>query len=166
MLKEVAHAFIVPLYIIFNNYLYGSTIPTAWKKGNIVPILFVLYIQSHVSQIRQHSISVHLFADDIQIRISILPQHVNRPTSLVEICISDVRNWMAENKLQLNDDKTECLLRRPNRCAQTFNCTFLSVGHNVISFSTSAKILGLYFGDDMTIVTHVQDICRKTCIEI
>ena len=38
MLKELAHAVKLPLSIISNNYLYSSTIPTAWKEGNIVPI--------------------------------------------------------------------------------------------------------------------------------
>ena len=38
MLKELAHAIKVPLSIISNNSLYRSTIPTACKEGNIVPI--------------------------------------------------------------------------------------------------------------------------------
>ena len=73
---------------------------------------------------------------------------------------------MIENKLQLNDEKTECLLIRPNKCTQNSNCTSLSFGHNVISFSTTAKNLGFHFTDDMRIDTHVQDICRKVCINI
>ena len=85
---------------------------------------------------------------------------------LVEICISDVKYWMIVNKLQLNDEKTECLLIRPNKCTQNLNCTSLSFGHNVISLSTTAKNLGFNFTDDMRIDAHVQDICRKIYIVI
>ena len=46
------------------------------------------------------------------------------------------------------------------------NCTSLSVLHNVISFSTTAKNLGFHFTDDMRIDAHVQDICRKVYIDI
>ena len=99
--------------------------------------------------IKQHSLSVHLFADDIQIETSIPPQHVHSAISSVEICISDVKYWMIEKKLQLNDEKTECLLIRPNKCTINLNCTSLSFGHNVISFSTTAKNIGFHFTDDI-----------------
>ena len=72
---------------------------------------------------------------------------------------------MIDNKLQLNDEKTECLLTRPNKCTQNLNCTSLSHGYNVI-FSTTAKNLGFHFTDDMRIDAHVQDICRKVDIDI
>ena len=75
------------------------------------PILFVLYIQPLSNQIKRHSMRVHLLADDIQIETSILPQNVHS-------AISDVKYWMIENKLQLNDEKTECLLMRPDKCTQ------------------------------------------------
>ena len=110
--------------------------------------------------------SVHLFADDIQIETFNHHQHVHSAISSVETCISDVKYWMIENKLQLNDEKTECLLIRPNKCTQNFNCTSLSFGHNVIPFSTTAKNLGFHFTDDMRIDAHVQDICRKDYIDI
>ena len=63
------------------------------------PILFVLYIQPLSNLIKRHSLSVHLFADGIQIETSILPQHVHSTISSVEICISDVKYWMIEKKL-------------------------------------------------------------------
>ena len=136
-------------------------------QGSVLgPILFVLYIQPLSNLIKRHSLSVHLFADDIQIKTSILTQHVCSAISSVERCIYDVKYWMIENKLQLNDEKTECLLIRPNKCTQNLNCTSLSFGHNVISFSTTAKNLGFHVTDDMRTDTHVQDIIRKVYIDI
>ena len=41
--------------------------------------------------------------------------------SNVETCISDVKHWMIEDKLQLNDEKTKCLLIRPNKCTLNLN---------------------------------------------
>ena len=127
---------------------------------------FVRSLHTLSNLIKRHSFNVHLFADDIQIETSILPQHVHSTISSVETCISDVKYWMIENKLQLNDEKTECLLIRPSKCTQILNCTSLSFGHNVISFSTTAKNLGFHFTDDEIIDAHVQDICRKFNIDI
>ena len=128
--------------------------------------MFVLCIQPLSNLIKRHSLCVHLFADDIQIETSILPQHVHGTISSVEICISNVKYWMIENKLQLNYEKTECLLIRPNKCTKNLNCTSLSFGHNVISFSTTAKNLRFHLTDDMRIDAYVQDICRKVYIDI
>ena len=55
---------------------------------------------------------------------------------------------------------------RPNKCSQDLNCTSLSFGHNVISFSTAANILGFHFTYEMRIDAHVQDICCKVYIDI
>ena len=96
----------------------------------------------------------------------ILPQHVHSTISSVEICVSNVKYWIIDNKLQLNDEKTECLLIRPNKCTQNLNCTSLSYGHNVKSFSTTAKNLRFHFMDDMRIDAHVHEICRKVYIDI
>ena len=71
--------------------------------------LLVLYIQPLSNLINRHYLSVHLFNDDIQIEISILPHHGHSAISSVETCIFDVNYWMIENKLQLNDEYTECL---------------------------------------------------------
>ena len=133
-------------------------------QGSVLgPILFVLYIQPLSNLIRRHSL---LFADNIQIETSILPQHFHSAVFCVETCISDVKYWMIENKMQLNDEKTECLLIRPNKCTQNLNCTSLSIGHNIISFSTTAKNHGFHFTYGMRIDAHVQDICCKVYIDI
>ena len=100
------------------------------------------------------------------LKTSILPQHVHSAISAVETCISDVRNWMIENKLQLNDENTECLFIRPYKCTQDLNCTSLSFAHNAISFSTTAKNLRFHFTDDMRIDAHVEDICHRAYIDI
>ena len=55
------------------------------------PILFAVYIRPLSKLIKRHSLSVHLFADDIQIETSIPPQHVHSAISSVKTCISDVK---------------------------------------------------------------------------
>ena len=57
-------------------------------------------------------------------------------------------------------------LIHPNKCTKNINCTSLSFGHHVISFSTTAINLGFHLTDDMSCDAHVQDICRKAYIDM
>ena len=95
--------------MIANCILSTKELHCSVPQGSVLgPILFVFYIQPLSNLIKWHSLSVHLFADDIKIDTSILAQYVHS-------AISDVKYWMIENKLQLNDEKNECLLIRPNK---------------------------------------------------
>ena len=99
--------------MIANHILSTKELHCGVPRDSVLgPILFVLYIQPLSNLIKRHSLSVHLFADNTQIETSILPQQVHSAISSVETCNSDVKYWMIENKLQLNDEKTECLLIR------------------------------------------------------
>ena len=57
-----------------------------------------------------HSLSHHSFSDDSQLyksgNITRLPEIIRSAQS----CISDVKAWMTNNELQLNNDKTEMIL--------------------------------------------------------
>ena len=97
---------------IANHILLTKELHYGVPQGSVLgPILFVFYIRPLSDLSKRHSLSVHLSADDIQIKTSILPKHVHS-------AISDVKYWMIENKLQLNDEKTEFLLIHPNKCTQ------------------------------------------------
>ena len=56
-------------------------VPQGYVLGRI---LSVPYIQPLSNLIKRHSFNVHLFADDIQIEASILPQHVHSAIYYVE----------------------------------------------------------------------------------
>lgn len=57
-----------------------------------------------------HCISFHSYADDTQLYIAASPDDLE-PIVTLFICIPDLKSWMAENFLQLNQDKTEVLVR-------------------------------------------------------
>ena len=109
------------------------------------PILFALYLQPLYNLSKRNSLTVHLLADDIQFEFSSLPQDFHTAILCVEKCISDIKNGMIENKLQLNDDKTGCLLICQSNYTQNFKRTSLLFGHNVMSFSAATINLGFYF---------------------
>ena len=74
------------------------------------PILFILYTQPLSDVISHHSVSHHIFADDTELYKSDSAYEAFTLSRTIEVCISDVKVWVVQNKLQLNDDKTRILL--------------------------------------------------------
>ena len=80
-------------------------------QGSVLgPILFVLYTHPISEIVSYHSLSHHSFSNNNQLyksgNITQLPEIIHSTQS----CISDVKAWMINNQLKLNNDKTEMIL--------------------------------------------------------
>ena len=77
------------------------------------PLLFALYTSKLFEIIKSHLPMIHCYADDSQIYISFSPNDRAEQLAVLksmEDCIRDIRSWMLNNNLKLNDDKTEFLI--------------------------------------------------------
>ena len=117
------------------------------------PVLFILCTKPLSDWIQCHSIESQSFADDTQLQISVPPLNIQSAISSLETCLSDIQTWMLENKLTPNNDKTETLLlRSTSKSFSVGKPTTISVCGCEIYFSSSAKNLGFFITDDMSIV--------------
>ena len=82
-------------------------------QGSVLgPILFILYTTPLGNIIRRHNLDFHFYADDTQLYLAFKPKSAESRASTVqriEVCIEEIRLWMRDNLLKLNDDKTEVL---------------------------------------------------------
>ena len=103
-------------------------------------ILFILYSAPLCLLTEIHSVSNQSFADDTQLRQSCPPDQRHATALTMQACISDVTTWVTQNKLKMNDDKTEALLVKSDRTSfLTLGPTSIRVGTADISFMTCAQ---------------------------
>jgi hypothetical protein len=137
-------------------------------QGSVLgPVLFILYTKPLSSLLQSHSVLHQSFADDTQLYNSCKPSQTQATVQSMQTCISDVKQWMSDNRLKLNDDKTESLLIR-KKTDRSFASlpSSIQVGSASIAFSSHARNLGFIVSYDMSLDKHISTICRSAYFEI
>ena len=82
-------------------------------QGSVLgPHLFNIYTLPLQNIIAKHNLKVHMYADDLQLSFTCSPvqEEVDKCLESLQTCICDIRKWMSDSYLKLNNDKTEFLM--------------------------------------------------------
>ena len=131
-------------------------------------ILFVLYTTALSDIIANHSVNHQLFADDTQLQKSSPLNEVTNLTKELNACTDNIKTWMAENQLKLNDDKTALLFPflsslKPSTVPLPDSNT---LGSHNIPFSDSARNLGFILDTKLSMKKHIVKICQTAYFEL
>ena len=99
-----------------------------------------------------------LFADDSQLHRSWQPTDVDQTILSVQDRISDIKDWMTDNKLQINEDKTEALLFNSSKLQDPPSS--LSICQTTVTFSDFVRNFGFYLDKDLSMKEHINFICK------
>jgi len=72
-------------------------------------MLFLLYVAEVLDVIMECGLAVHAYADDIQAHVSVPAVHQSTAMQRLASCIIRIRDWMASNRLKLNEEKTQVI---------------------------------------------------------
>uniref|UniRef100_A0A3P9JXN4 Reverse transcriptase domain-containing protein n=1 Tax=Oryzias latipes TaxID=8090 RepID=A0A3P9JXN4_ORYLA len=126
------------------------------KVPSLAPCFFNIYMLPLGNVIRTHNISFHSYADDTQLYIAMSPDDT-RPIEALFNCILDVKFWMANNFLQLNQDKMEILVIGPEAKREK---QFLKLQELSLSNSETVRNLGVIFDSKLTFIPHIKQVVK------
>ena len=129
------------------------------------PLLFTLYTSKLFEIIEYHLPMIHCYADDSQVYISFSPNDRAEQLAVVrnmEDCIRDIRCWMLNNDLKLNDDKTEFLIIGTSQQLVKLDNISIRVGDSDIHPVPIARNLGSWFDSRLSMATHITKICSSS----
>ena len=107
-----------------------------------------------------------MYADDTQLNHSASPLNYDHLTEALQDCVSDIKTWMSENRLKLNDDKTEAIrFLTWSADSSSFSPT-ISLGRTDIVFSDHVRNLGFFLDSDLSLKFHVIKICQAAYCEL
>ena len=84
----------------------------------------------------------------------------------MEDCIKDIRNWLIESRLLLNDDKTEFLVIGTRHQLSKLSSSVLHVGDHLINPSISVRNLGSVFDNSLSMDSHITQVCKTAFYHI
>uniref|UniRef100_A0A669CZI7 Reverse transcriptase domain-containing protein n=1 Tax=Oreochromis niloticus TaxID=8128 RepID=A0A669CZI7_ORENI len=129
-------------------------------QGSVLgPILFLIYILP-LSQIIQQfpEVSYHLFADDIQPYYSFKPAEAHKLSNLID-CLTNIKQWLNNNCLQLNPAKTETLIIASGSAIPDIKRRLGDLGS---SQKHNLRNLGVIFDEAFSLEGHLNQTVR-TC---
>ena len=143
------------------NILFGV------PQGSVLgPILFTIYTSPLGDILRTHNIDFHFYADDTQLYIKFNVKDGDDAFRKMEECIAEVRAWMANHFLKLNDNKTEVLIIGSRSNIAKLNDSSLTIGKEHIKPSDSARNIGAWFDKEMSMNEHVSHICKGAWFQL
>ena len=82
--------------------------------------------------------------------------------SAMQNCIADITKWMLQNRLRLNDDKTEFIIIGTRQQLAKVNIDSMQVGESSIAPTSRVKNLGCWFDGQLKMDTQINSFCKTT----
>ena len=120
-------------------------------QGSVLgPQLFSVYTRPLGSLICCPGLDHDFYADDSQLFVVVRPvqAQVDGAVDGVQLCVRDIRIWMRNHVLKLNDSKTEMLVVGSRKQLFKVHIPDMAVGNAVITPSTKVRDLGVVLGRD------------------
>ena len=73
----------------------------------------------------------------------------------IEWCVSEIREWMNQNMLKLNDDKPELIVFTSTYKQDVYNDLSITIGNTVVDCCTQVRDLGVIFDRVRSLSRHV-----------
>jgi hypothetical protein len=121
-----------------------------------------MYTVDVVHIAHHHGVSIHCYADDLQLYIHCLPDDAVAAVARLVNCIDAINSWLKANRLKMNPDKTQVIwLGSRQLLARVDNEPVHLLDGTVIESSTTVRNLGVTFDSTMTMASHVSAVTRS-----
>ena len=107
----------------------------------------------------QLSIIFHMYADDTQLYLDFSPEDEVSAHATIAGCVMEIKAWLSDNFLLLNENKTEAMTVMPVNQPAVANS--IKLGDVTVPLSASDTNLGAVFDKKCRMEEHATRVCRS-----
>ena len=127
-------------------------------QGSVLgPMLFNVYCLPIGDIFAKHNVRYHIYADDTQLYVECPPNDHTDASKQITECVEDLRRWLTDNRLLLNEDKTEAILFRSS-CPVT---SIINIGGSVAQLKPTVRDIGVVLDTRLDMASQVSNVCRS-----
>jgi hypothetical protein len=126
------------------------------------PVLFSLYMLPLGLICQKHGVAYHCYADDTQLYFPLNVEDKARGSSLLN-CLDEIKQWMADNFLQLNESKFEVMVFGPPKRAEQISVELGTLGSKV---TTHARNLGVIFDAELKFDKQINAVVKGSFFQL
>ena len=139
-----------------------STVKCGVPQGSVLgPLLFSLYVAPMEDLFRAHGIGVMVYADDTQLYLVVKPDDRTSSINKLEKCVQDIKTWTINNKLILNNGKTEIIHIYSNFTKHAPTCPDINIGNVTITPKTEVRDLGVIIDKHLSFRSQINNVCKS-----
>ena len=103
-----------------------------------------------------------MYADDTQFYMPFKLHEINSAITKMETCIEEVRHWMSQNKLKLNDSKTEFMvISKTSRSKNVANINSINIGPINVPVTNSARNIGCMLDSNLNMEAQINSVIKS-----
>ena len=139
-------------YVKVNGKISASTpLLQGVPQGSVLgPLLFSLYVSPLEDIFAAHDIDAMIYADDTQLYIILKKHDSDTAIQRLEHCLHDIQAWCLQNKLVLNDGKTDAIYLHSAYAKSYPAPPSIYIGDSLINIKTEVRDLGAIVDENLS----------------
>jgi hypothetical protein len=141
---------------------------TGLPQGSLLgPFAFPSYSAPLFNIAKAHGVEMHMYADDTQLYLHFKPDEYDEARAKMQNCLAEIRDWMNENLLKLNDSKTEYMvIGKKVSLGKLPDQKSIIIGDENIIAAHKAKNIGVILDSNLSMSSQISNICRASYLQL
>ncbi len=140
---------------------------TGFPQGSVLgPFSYPAYTSPLFAIARKYGIEMHMYADDTQLHTSFAPSEAAESLTIMEKCLEEIGEWMAQNHLKLNQKKTEVIVIGSPSVLKRCKIPAIRIGHEHVCPTESARNIGVILDSNLNMAEHIRSVTKACYLQL